>query len=341
MKRIYIVAGGTAGHINAALALGEKYQTQYEVEYITGKRYLDYQLFKDSKVQHIDSKALRGVNLFQFFLNIIGNIFVFIKLIDFLRKKQPHFLIGASGYVCGPALLAGKFLGKRVFILEQNASLGLTNKILSKIATIIFTKFENTKGLSAAKKVIVSGNPIRSTIKFSQQKIEIGEKRVLVYGGSLGSNQINQAIRAFIKIKKENIKILHQVGKNNTEKIILDDYKEVEYIDDMQEAYDWANIIIARSGASTVSELEVVCKPSILIPFPNHADNHQVYNAEELKKKSDFQVFVLDKNLKGMDLAKKIEETINSIELKMNIKRDTVMVDPFVIISKAIKKCME
>jgi UDP-N-acetylglucosamine--N-acetylmuramyl-(pentapeptide) pyrophosphoryl-undecaprenol N-acetylglucosamine transferase len=340
-KNIYIAAGGTGGHINAALSLGRDFESQFEVQYISGTRYLDYQLFKDKKVIHIDSKPLRVKNPFVLILNILKNIIVFTELLFIFLKNKPQFLIGAGGYVCGPTLLAGKILGRKIFIIEQNATLGLTNKILSKISNRIFVHFEQTDGLEKSEKVVLSGNPIRQGIKHSMQVLSDNVINILVYGGSLGARQLNQAVEL---LHDENVKynILHQVGKNNiTIKSRTKNYEQVEYIEDMQKAYDWANIIIARAGASTVAELRIVGKPCILIPFPGHADNHQVHNATELKRSSDFPVIVIDNKKVKNDLKEEILRTIRSIDLNKEYAVSDISLNPFKIIDEEIKKCME
>ncbi len=339
METIYIAAGGTAGHINAAKALGQEYKKKYNVLYITGVRHLDYKLFKDENVFHLNSKPLRGTNPFSLIINLFLNMLMFFKLIFKSIKDRPKFLLGAGGYVCGPTLLAGYFTGRSIFILEQNAFVGLTNKLLARFAKKIFVNFEVTKGLESNSKTVLSGNPIRKTIKFSEQKLD-GKIKVLVYGGSLGSKQINDAVSLLAEDQKYNI--LHQVGKADSENLIsVGNYKQVEYIDDMQKAYDWANVIIARAGASTVSELKVVSKPCILIPFPNHADNHQVYNAEELKRSSEFPVFPLDKDLYKNELKSKIDESIGRIDFTKKYQPFIEKNSPYEVIEKVIKECME
>lgn len=338
---IYIAAGGTGGHINAALSLGQDFQEKYDVRYLTGTRYLDYQLFENLNVAHLESKPLKVKNPLTFIVNTFKNLKVFLNLLNTYRKTNPKFLIGAGGYVCGPSLLAAKILGIKIFIIEQNATLGLTNKILSLIADRIFVHFKNTKGLESNKRVVVAGNPIRKNIQASKQIIEEGKVKILIYGGSLGARQINQAVE-LLKDEEKNFEILHQVGKSNYSKAIAStNYKQVEYINDMQRAYDWANIIIARAGASTVAELKVVGKPCILIPFPGHSDNHQVYNAQELKKSTDTPVVIIDNKLSGVDLKNKIKESIEAINIKNINCVNVESIDTFAVINKEIEECME
>jgi UDP-N-acetylglucosamine--N-acetylmuramyl-(pentapeptide) pyrophosphoryl-undecaprenol N-acetylglucosamine transferase len=326
-NKVYLAAGGTGGHINAALSMGEYFKDKYEIKYFSGTRYLDYKLFKNKNVVHLDSKPLRTKNPFVLILNMTKNLFIFTKLIVSFVVNRPKFVVGAGGYVCGPTLMSAWILGVPVFIIEQNAVMGLTNKILSKFAKKIFVNFKETKGLEGSLKVIDTGNPINNNIKFKKQKIEKETMKLLIFGGSLGAEQINEAVTILLKKLPEfKLKIKHQVGKNkktnisNTTKNI--EYEQLEYIDDMEQAYDWSNIILARAGASTVSELRVVKKPTILIPYPAATDNHQYHNAILLKKESTFSVDVLNQKLEKDDLAKEIWKSLESIYLNKLIESD-------------------
>lgn len=317
MKNIFIAAGGTGGHINAALSMGEAFSKDYKVTYLSGTRYLDYQLFKDKNVIHLESRPLRTKNPIRLTINILKNIAVFLQIFFLYLKEKPAFVLGAGGYICGPTLISAKILGNPIFIIEQNAVMGLTNKILARFANLIFTNFKQTKGLEQTSKVKQLGNPIRSKIQTSDLVVSDPIK-LLVFGGSLGAEQINNAMTALIKMKIDfKLEILHQVGKGNISQAEYKSenlsYQQCEYIDDMAEKYNWAHIIIARAGASTISELRVVKRPAILIPFPGATDNHQYYNAMELKEEDQFFVEVLDKSLSGDVLASSIHEVINKV----------------------------
>ena len=300
MKYAVLVAGGTGGHINAALAVGEALKDQgYEIIYLTGKRPLDYKLFKGQNVRHLNSKPLRTNNPFILIKNIILNFIGFVSIFFLYVTKRPKFIVGAGGYVCGPTLLAGFLQGVPVFIIEQNAVMGLTNKILGWISDRIFVNFTKTKGLYSvlAKKVRVVGNPTRKSIQpVPNKKIDTNLK-VLVFGGSLGATQINKVIFDILKKPSvQNMSIHHQLGSGQKVPEIssLVEYQPMEYIDNIQAEYQWCDVIIARAGASTVSELAIIKKPVLIFPYPQATDNHQLYNALIFKEESDFTVEVLD-----------------------------------------------
>ena len=303
MKYAVLVAGGTGGHINAALAIGEALKEKdFDILYLTGKRPLDYKLFQGEKVINLDSKPLRTNNPLTLISNIIKNIFSFFKIFFLYLNRRPKFIVGAGGYVCGPALLAGFLQFIPVFIIEQNAVMGLTNKILGWISTRIFVHFSRTKGLSQSllRKVRVVGNPTRKSICSVTPRVFDGQLRVLVFGGSLGATQINNVIFDLLKdAPVTSLAIHHQLGSGQKAPEIQTnvDYTPMEYIDNIQAQYEWCDVIISRAGASTVSELAIIKKPVLIFPYPQATDNHQFYNAQIFKEESDFTVEVLDPKL--------------------------------------------
>lgn len=299
MKYAVLVAGGTGGHINAALAVGEALQAEsWEIQYLTGKRHLDYKLFKGQNVRHLSSKPLRTNNPLTLIKNIITNFISFIVILFSYLKKRPKFVVGAGGYVCGPTLLAAYLLFIPVFIIEQNAVMGLTNRILGWISSRIFVHFSKTRGLSEAltSKVRIVGNPTRKSIQPVPSKKFDGELKVLVFGGSLGATQINNIVFDILKNPAvPNLAIHHQIGveiKSPIESTVVK-YSPMTYIDNMQAEYEWCDVIFSRAGASTVSELAIIRKPVVIIPFPQATDDHQTFNAQILKEESDFTVEVI------------------------------------------------
>lgn len=314
-QKAYFVAGGTGGHINGAITLGREFSKRgYEIGYISGKRYLDFQLYADLPVIHFPAKPILGRNILNLFVSFSANFYVFVLSFLLFIKSRPAFVLGCGGYVCGPVLLAAKTLRIPCFIVEQNSVLGLTNKILAKLSDVVFTSFLKTIDVTEniKDKIKCLGNPIRQEFYAidSPSEFKEGELRVLVFGGSLGAKEINELIREFLKSYQGSIKlkITHQIGKNRLDVVKVNeniDYKQLEYIDDMPGEYKKANIVIARSGASTVSELALVKRTSILIPITFHADKHQVHNANSLRDESEFPVYVENsKDLEAQGFAK-------------------------------------
>jgi UDP-N-acetylglucosamine--N-acetylmuramyl-(pentapeptide) pyrophosphoryl-undecaprenol N-acetylglucosamine transferase len=321
------VAGGTGGHINAALSVGEAFKEKdHDVLYLTGKRHLDYKLFKGESVIHLDSRPLRTSNPFTLLKNIILNFKSFLGILLLFLKRRPKVVVGAGGYVCGPTLMAGFLIGVPVFIIEQNAVMGLTNKLLGWISKSIFVHFTKTKGLSEKlkKKVRVVGNPTRKSIQSVTHLPISSPLKILVFGGSLGAKQINNVIFDLIKDNSVgDIEIHHQIGLEMETPAVANSstqYVPMAYIDHIQKEYEWCDVIIARSGASTVSELAIIKKPTLIFPFPQATDNHQFFNAQIFKEESDFSVEVLDPKLSHQASLERVKEFISKAkrgELKL------------------------
>lgn len=342
MKKIFIAAGGTAGHINAALAVGDYYEDKgHFVRYFSGQRYLDYKLFNNDKTNFIHSYPLRSKNPFKVFSSAFKNLNTLLKLFFEFKREKPDLVVGAGGYVCGPTLLAAKLNGVKIFIIEQNAVMGLTNRILSVLADKIFVHFKNTLKLpkSFEDKVVVSGNPVRSSIKVEQLQEQTKVQNILVFGGSLGASQINNIVFNLIQDKTiEGMHIIHQVGKNNLKSVEAHSkiaYEQYEYIDDMASLYDWCDLIICRAGASTISELRIVGRPSVLVPFPNATDNHQYFNALELQNENLFPMLVIDYRKNTQEMIVDVKAFLKNLkEIDLSSYKNIQHIDPSEIIYK-------
>jgi UDP-N-acetylglucosamine--N-acetylmuramyl-(pentapeptide) pyrophosphoryl-undecaprenol N-acetylglucosamine transferase len=320
MKRAFLVAGGTGGHINAALAVGEALSERgVQVQFLTGKRPLDYKLFRGQKVRHLDSKPLRTKNPIELLHNLLLNFASFVGIFLLFLRQRPAFVVGAGGYVCGPTLLAAYLQFIPVYIIEQNAVMGLTNRILGWISRRIFVHFTETRGLSPslARKVSVVGNPTRKAIQSAEPRRREGPLRLLVFGGSLGATQINEVIFEVLKNPPvPELIVHHQLGGDQALPQISTSaqYVPMNYIDDIQQEYQWCDLIIARAGASTVSELAIIQKPVLLIPYPQATDNHQWFNAEIFRKESAFTVEVLNPRTSREDAVARVSAFLLAAE---------------------------
>lgn len=320
-KKVVLVAGGTGGHINAALAIGREFEkNSFEITYISGQRYLDYQILKKnkSKVYNLNSMALRFKDPAKIIKSLSINFLLYIRVIFIFMKNRPRFVIGTGGYICGPTLFAAKTLFIETAIVEQNAVMGVTNRLLKSIANKVFINFENTKYLKNSDKVFVTGNPVCSSIQW--EKPQRSEKiKLLIFGGSLGAKQINECIFNLIEDSKlSGVELLHQVGKDGVKRDLKMNskvkYHQVEYIDNMQKAYSEADLIICRSGASTISELEIIKRPAILIPYLYASDNHQFYNATEYNNKNLAFTHIIDSSLNERSISEEILSVIEKIK---------------------------
>ena len=291
-KRALIVAGGTGGHVFPGLAVAKELSVRdYEVEWLGTSLGIESKLVPSAGIplHCLSVKGVRGRGLKGYFSAPLKIIESTIQAYRLIKQFKPVVVLGFGGYVAGPAGLASRLARVPLFIHEQNAVAGTTNKILAKMATKVFTAFPNI-----FEKAFWVGNPVRNeleNISPPEERMEkIPEKlNLLVLGGSRGALAINELVpRALSLIPQNHFTIWHQTGANKKEAAIAE-YKDVElefkveeFIEDMEQAYRWAHIVVCRSGALTISELAAIGLGSILIPFPFAIDDHQTENAKFL-----------------------------------------------------------
>lgn len=304
--KILLAGGGTAGHINPALAIADycvQKDKNTKVLFIGTKRGLESTLVPKSgydikyvKVEGL-SKKLTLDNIKSFFHMLTAKS----KCKKIIKDFAPDIVIGTGGYVCAPAVMAANSMGIPTIIHEQNVFPGSAIRLLSKRSTVTAISFEDSrKYLSDAKNILFTGNPIRPEILSCNRQIareELGiknEKLVLIFGGSLGANAINSVALDYIHSLSgnENIKVLFATGQRNYDEVMkkaaslgIDSVSYasiVPYIHNMDRAMNAADVAVCRSGAITVSELCALSKPAIFVPSPNVTNNHQEYNARAL-----------------------------------------------------------
>ena len=304
---ITIAAAGTGGHINPGIAIADILQMNgYNISWLGTPKGMENKLLDKKKFQFfaLSISGIRNKGLSKLvklpFIVIISTI----QAIKALKVTKTKLLIVMGGYVSMPAALAAKILNIKLIVHEQNSIPGLTNKILSFISNQNFIAFPNS-----LRKSKIIGNPIRKEIeqvrnpkkRFLNRK---GPLRILVFGGSLGSKTFNQFLPSiFKKINSKNkLSIIHQSGEKTFE-LLKESYKGADfkvetrkYIFDMEKKYNWADIVIARSGALTVSELIASGTASMLIPYPFAVDDHQFFNAKILKDAGAAEI-IREKNL--------------------------------------------
>jgi UDP-N-acetylglucosamine--N-acetylmuramyl-(pentapeptide) pyrophosphoryl-undecaprenol N-acetylglucosamine transferase len=210
-----------------------------------------------------------------------------------MRRERPGAVLGMGGYAAGPGALAAWLLRLPLYIHEQNAVAGFTNRVLARFARRIMTGFADTFG--GRCNVVFTGNPIRAALaSVPEPARRLGERhgalRLLVIGGSLGALALNQRVPAAVAMMSPEARpeIRHQAGERTLAEARRA-YQEagvqariMPFIDDMAEAYEWADLVICRAGALTVAELAVAGAASILVPFPHAVDDHQTANARYL-----------------------------------------------------------
>ena len=333
--RVLIAAGGTAGHINPALAIAGALKAAVpaaEIHFAGRREGMEYGLVTKAgyPFHHIE------INGFQRKLTLknIGRNFMALwhlaisgpRCAAILKEVQPDLVIGCGGYVSGPIVRAAAKKGIHTAIHEQNAFPGVTNKILAKeVDLVMAASAAAVEKLGAPDKTIVVGNPVRPEL-FTQDRAAARAKLgagtdtvILSFGGSLGARRINEVVAdlcAWEQKTNQPVIHLHATGSRGVElfqnlgkeKHFTSGKRLVvrEYIDNMPELLSAADLVIARSGALTLAELEAMGRASILVPSPNVAENHQYYNALELEK-AGAAVVIEEKDLTGEKLISVVE----------------------------------
>lgn len=294
-KTFLIMAGGTGGHVFPALAVAQYLLERNEkVVWLGSNGGMEQGIVTAANIPFmgIEVKGFRGKGRLSQLLAPFKIATAIISALKILKQEKPDAVLGMGGFAAGPGGIAARMLGIPLVIHEQNSVAGMTNKILSKFASSVMTAFPNVFPEKLNVKMV--GNPLREDITrlYFERKLK-GESdtvHLLILGGSLGAQSLNQSLPKTVALLDEEIRpeVWHQTGKNNAD-IVSQRYRELnvdakvsEFIGDMSEAYRWADFVICRAGALTVSELCAAGVGAILIPFPHAVDDHQTKNAEYL-----------------------------------------------------------
>ncbi|NOZ54642.1 MAG: undecaprenyldiphospho-muramoylpentapeptide beta-N-acetylglucosaminyltransferase [Gammaproteobacteria bacterium] len=320
--RVLIMAGGTGGHVFPALAVADELRSRgVDVVWLGTKRGLEAEVVPraDIKIFFINVSGLRGKGILGWLLAPIKLMYALWQGLAIIRRLKPAAVLGMGGFVTGPGGVAAWLLRKPLLIHEQNAVSGLTNQLLVPLATIVMEAFPDS---IARGKAIHTGNPVRADIAdlYDNSNTIVsnnlgGQLHLLVVGGSLGARALNEVVpKAFSLVKeKDRPEIWHQTGRKNinaTNAIYHQcgvDARVVPFIENMAEAYHWADLVICRAGAMTVAELAIAGTASILVPYPFAVDDHQTVNANYLCR-NNAAVLVQQSDLS----AEKLREWFNS-----------------------------
>lgn len=350
--KVLLSGGGTGGHIFPAIAIADEIRKRLpDAEFLfigaNGKMEMEKVPQAGYKIEGIDIAGIdRG--------NMLSNLGLPFKILKSLSKSKriikafaPDFAVGTGGFASGPALYEASKMGIPIFIQEQNAHAGVTNKILSKRAKAVFTAYPKVDGFPS-EKIKFLGNPIRENIisgmqETSQAKEKMGLDKnkltILSVGGSLGSRTLNKGWKDNLdQLKEKGYQLIWQTGKLDYAEIagswkleVGSENSEVketsdiqhptsiqiyEFIKDMETAYSAADVIVSRAGAIAISELAVAQKPVLLIPFPFAAEDHQTKNAMTLVEKN------AAKMVKDSEMQEKFWGTLSKICENENVRKE-------------------
>ncbi|KFK92646.1 MULTISPECIES: undecaprenyldiphospho-muramoylpentapeptide beta-N-acetylglucosaminyltransferase [unclassified Serratia (in: enterobacteria)] len=291
-KRLMVMAGGTGGHVFPGLAVAHHLMAQgWQVRWLGTADRMEADLVPKHgiEIDFIRISGLRGKGLKAQLTAPLRIWRAMRQAKAIMRSYQPDVVLGMGGYVSGPGGLAAWQCGIPVVLHEQNGIAGLTNRWLSRIAKTVLQAFPG-----AFPHAEVVGNPVRTDVLALPLPAERlagreGPVRVLVIGGSQGARVLNQTLPAAAALLGDKITLWHQVGKGALETVLRDyervgqtGHKVTEFIDDMAAAYAWADVVVCRSGALTVSEIAAAGLPAIFVPF-QHKDRQQYWNARPLE----------------------------------------------------------
>lgn len=342
-KKIMIATGGTGGHINPGLAVAGYIRENYpdsQILFVGTAVKMEAQLvpaagfdFKTIDIQGF-SRDLTPAGI----AKNVKTLFLILKSSSqakkIIREFQPDVVIGFGGYVSGPVLKTAAKMGIPTAVHEQNAFPGVTNKTLAKkVDRVMLTAPEAEKYFTPKNPCVVTGLPVRGELinadrDISRAELKLDDRPVILsMGGSLGAKVINEAMTELIteRFEKKDCYFLHATGKNgvgmfdvlkNEKKINLEENKHImlrEYINDMHRCMAAADLVICRAGASSLSEIQAMGKPSILIPYPYAAENHQYHNAMALVN-NDAAILIEEKDFTGERLIKEVDALLANPE---------------------------
>ncbi len=324
VQRVLVTAGGTGGHVFPALAAAKAFQEKgIQVRWIGTKQGIEAKVVPANNIDidYVDVSGVRGQGVARLIWAPLKIAKAVWNVMSIARQFKPDLVLGMGGFVTGPTGVAIWLSGKPVFVHEQNAVAGFTNKLLARVATKVFQAFPGAFPLG--EKVETTGNPVRQEIaelehparRYASRE---GALRVLVLGGSQGAVALNEVVpKALAKLRNMvQFEVRHQAGDKNLAAAAAC-YKEADvkaevipFIDDMAQSYAWADLVICRSGALTVSELAAAGVASLLVPYPHAVDDHQTRNGEYLSN-TGAAVLVQQRELSDIYLANLINKQLS------------------------------
>lgn len=301
--KFIISGGGTGGHIFPAIAIADALKLAYpDAQFLFVGAYGKIEMEKVPRAGYsIKGIWIAGLQRGSILKNILFPLKLlvsFFQSVFILLRFRPNFAIGTGGFASGPILFIAHYLKIKTLIQEQNSYAGITNKALSKIVNVVAVAFEDMDRFFPKNKIILTGNPVREELldvesKKSEArahfKLDSSKKTIVILGGSMGAQKINETIAAHLPLFSElGVQLIWQCGSLYFDQFKIhnkqDGIQVHEFIQEMDLLYAAADVLISRAGASSISELALVGKPVLLIPSPNVAENHQYHNALALSK---------------------------------------------------------
>jgi UDP-N-acetylglucosamine--N-acetylmuramyl-(pentapeptide) pyrophosphoryl-undecaprenol N-acetylglucosamine transferase len=305
IQRIMVAGGGTGGHLFPGLAVVEELRRRVpdlEVKFVGTARGIEARVLpgRGEALELLEVTPLKGQGLGARLKSFARIPTAMREASSLMRDFEPDLVLGVGGYASGPVLLSASLSGRPTALLEQNAYVGMTNRILARFVNRAYITFEETEAVFGKTKSRLTGNPVRHEFVeharlalADPEGFESRARTVLVLGGSQGARKLNEDIPralALVGLDDRKLEVVHQTGESMRDEVEAR-YRElgirarvVTFIDEIARAYSNAALVVARAGATTLAELCAIGRPSILVPFPFAADDHQAKNAKALEE---------------------------------------------------------
>ncbi len=331
-KTVLIAAGGTGGHLFPGIAVAEEIvrrDPSARVVFVGTPRGLESRLVPQAgyTLELLPILPLNNVGAGRLALGLAALPRGLWRSIGLVRRLRPDAVLGIGGYAGGPVVLAAALLGVRTVILEPNARPGFTNRVLSPFVGAAACAYDETRR-AFGKKGVVTGNPVRGGFAVLPAKEHRPPMSLLAFGGSQGSRVLNEALVQAIPHlpPPDRLRIVHQTGEamrawvDAAYAAARRPAEVVAFLDDMERRFDEADLVVARSGATTCAELTVAGKAAVLVPFAKAADDHQRVNARALEAAGAARM-IEERNLSGETLARAVGDLVSSPEAIARMER--------------------
>lgn len=322
-KRIVIMAGGTGGHVFPALAVAQALREQgWQVSWLGTEKGLENRVVPENgfEIDYLSVAGIRGKGLLFKFKSVLLLLKACLQARRVLKQRKPQVVLGMGGFVAGPGGLMARWLGIPLVIHEQNRVVGTTNRLLARFANRVLEAFPNS--FKPKTKAVCTGNPLRKAFVQAASLVQQGcgdqsGLKLLVIGGSQGAKILNEIVPQAVAVlpKSVAIQVKHQTGSAMRDEVAAQyqhlaiDAQVSAFVEDMVAVYAWADLIVCRAGAMTVSEVAAMGLPSIFIPLPTAIDDHQTANAHYLSD-AGAAVILKQQDLSPTRLAELIEQVM-------------------------------
>ena len=339
--RVIIAGGGTGGHLFPGIAVAEEFlkrDTSNRVVFVGTEHGLEARVIprEGYPIEYLKAEGMIGKSFPKKVKASYLSVVSVCQSLRIISSMRPNIVIGVGGYASVGMVVAARLSGIPVLIMEQNSVPGFANRFLGFFANTIAVTYQESIAFFPREKTFLTGNPVRKKVlsketadAYSVFGLEKDRFSVLIFGGSLGARTINNAMTEalhYLLDLRQNIQFIHQTGEKDLS-MVVGAYRRlgfngaaVPFIYGMSDAYSVADLVICRSGATTLSELTAIGKAAVLVPYPYAASNHQESNARKLEDMGAAKV-ILDRHMTGEVMAKAIRELYGNPDKRRDMQK--------------------